>query len=247
MSNLYKFTETSKLKNVFIRDFCTLFTEDKPIISLVGAGGKTTLLYLMAQGFSANGKKVLVITTTHIYRPTDGRFAETEEEVKILWERGTYAVVGEKEKEKLTILPEFRLKTLISLADIVLIEADGAKKMPFKVPKQGEPVILPCSNVVIGILGLNALGKPLSQVCFRLEEAKKRLKKEENQLITVEDFISVMDSPHGLGKGVGTRRKIHVLSQFTQNRLKPSDLSLFYNWSSGKEVYLFGKGSGEHV
>ena len=37
-------------------------------ISLVGGGGKTTLLYALARHYSAQGQRVLVSTTTHIWR-----------------------------------------------------------------------------------------------------------------------------------------------------------------------------------
>ena len=36
------------------------------VISLVGGGGKTTLLYALARHYSAQGQRVLVSTTTHI-------------------------------------------------------------------------------------------------------------------------------------------------------------------------------------
>lgn len=39
------------------------------VISLVGGGGKTTLLYALARHYSAQGQRVLVSTTTHIQRP----------------------------------------------------------------------------------------------------------------------------------------------------------------------------------
>ena len=38
------------------------------VVSLVGGGGKTTLLYGMARLCAAEGQRVLVSTTTHILR-----------------------------------------------------------------------------------------------------------------------------------------------------------------------------------
>ncbi len=40
------------------------------VVSLVGGGGKTTLLYGMARLCAAEGQRVLVSTTTHIQRPS---------------------------------------------------------------------------------------------------------------------------------------------------------------------------------
>jgi probable selenium-dependent hydroxylase accessory protein YqeC len=39
------------------------------VISLVGAGGKTTLMFRMARELAAAGETVLTTTTTRIYRP----------------------------------------------------------------------------------------------------------------------------------------------------------------------------------
>ena len=47
------------------------------VISLVGGGGKTTLLYALARHYSAQGQRVLVSTTTHIQRP-DANYATDE-------------------------------------------------------------------------------------------------------------------------------------------------------------------------
>ena len=42
------------------------------VVSLVGGGGKTTLLYAMASHCAQKGWRVLVSTTTHILRPENG-------------------------------------------------------------------------------------------------------------------------------------------------------------------------------
>ena len=63
------------------------------VISLVGGGGKTTLLYALARHYSAQGQRVLVSTTTHIRRP-DANYAPDEAARDALWQAGTYAVAG---------------------------------------------------------------------------------------------------------------------------------------------------------
>ena len=54
------------------------------VISLVGGGGKTTLLYALARHYSAQGQRVLVSTTTHIRRP-DANYAPDEAARDALW------------------------------------------------------------------------------------------------------------------------------------------------------------------
>ena len=55
------------------------------VISLVGAGGKTSLLYEMARFCARQGLKTLVSTTTHILKPDLSVYACDRERVEQLW------------------------------------------------------------------------------------------------------------------------------------------------------------------
>ncbi|MFI3252810.1 MAG: selenium cofactor biosynthesis protein YqeC [Eubacteriales bacterium] len=213
MSNLYKINENNTLSPLPVESFLLATGEEKNIITLVGAGGKTTLLYLMAHKFSQQ-QKVFVSTTTHIYRPENQHYAKTETEMKNLWQQGRYAVMGEETGKKLRSLPHNQLKSMMNLANITLLEGDGAKCMPMKVPSDHEPVLLPESNIVIALLGLNALGKPLKEVCFRKEQGKIHLNKSEDDIIFLEDFFQIFVSPWGSFKNVGERKIFFILSQY---------------------------------
>ena len=63
------------------------------------------------------------------------------------------------------------LQEVLQEAEVVLIEADGAKHLPCKVPIEKEPVIIPECTDVIAVVGMDALGKPLEEVCFRKDLA----------------------------------------------------------------------------
>ena len=69
-------------------------TEKGHIVSLVGGGGKTTLMYAMAAHCVRKNWHVLVTTTTHIMRPPGTVWARTDAELFRLWEHGSYAVAG---------------------------------------------------------------------------------------------------------------------------------------------------------
>lgn len=73
--------------------------ERHKVISIVGAGGKTGLMYELARQCSKRGQRVLVSTTTHIAEP-ENHLAVEEEEVLRLWKEGTYAVTGKKASGK---------------------------------------------------------------------------------------------------------------------------------------------------
>ena len=63
------------------------------VVSLVGGGGKTTLLYAFARHCAAKGWRVLVSTTTHIRQPGEN-YAADEAALASLWAAGQYAVAG---------------------------------------------------------------------------------------------------------------------------------------------------------
>ena len=96
------------------------------IVSLVGGGGKTTLLYAMADHCARKGWQVLVTTTTHIRQPA-ACYAPDDTALTALWQAGHYAVIGiPAENGKLT-LPQPQLLRRMAQTDAVFIEADGAR------------------------------------------------------------------------------------------------------------------------
>ena len=113
-------------------------------ICLVGGGGKTTVMYELAAAWAACGRKVLVLTSTHILQPADGSFAADAAAVHNLWQQGRYAVIGTPEPAtgKLTAPPQDLYEALQPQADVILCEADGSKHHPCKAPAEHEPVLL---------------------------------------------------------------------------------------------------------
>lgn len=184
------------------------------VISLVGGGGKTTLMYNLAAHCARKGWRVLAATTTHIMQPPGVVWAQTDAELFRLWKCGSYAVAGTAAHGgKLTAPPQAQLERWMTLADIVLIEADGAKRMPCKVPAAHEPVLLPESDIVLAVAGLSALGRPLREVCFRLEQACALLGTAPETLLTPELLARLLASEQGGRKLVGNRRFSVVLNQ----------------------------------
>ena len=184
------------------------------IVSLVGGGGKTTLLYAMAAHCACKGWRVLVTTTTHIQRPPHALWAQNDAELTALWQAGSYAVVGEPAAEgKLTMPPEQQLLHWMAQAEAVFIEADGAKHFPCKAPAAHEPVLLPQSDIVLAVAGLSALGKPLREVCFRLEQAYTLLDVPPENRLTPELLARLLASENGGRKLVGHRQFYAVLNQ----------------------------------
>lgn len=197
------------------------------VVSLVGGGGKTTLLYALSAYCTAKGWRVLTSTTTHIRKPLNMPWIAVEEkeewenagkERARLWQRGTYVVAGTPAPhEKLTILPEQLRNAWISDADITFLEADGAKRLPCKFPAAHEPVLLPQSDIVLAVAGLSALHRPLGEVCFRAELACEEWKQEipisKDTPLTPEILAWLLGSENGARKDTTGRSFFVVLNQ----------------------------------
>ena len=133
--------------------------EKNHVVSIIGGGGKTTLLYEMAGFCVKNDQKVLVTTSTHIYRPPKEWHDQSLEAVERKFRTGRAAIIGSacRDPEKLS-MPETELfEAARKKADLTLIEADGARHLPCKAPAEHEPALLSSSDLVIGVTGLSAL------------------------------------------------------------------------------------------
>ena len=97
------------------------------------------------------------------------------------------------------------LEQALQLCDIAIIEADGAKQMPCKLPAEHEPVLLPVSDIVIAVAGLDALGKSLEEVCFRWQLGREIFGSSCNLLFDEAKLVQVLLSEQGSHKAVGAR------------------------------------------
>ena len=86
-------------------------------------------------------------------------------------------------------------------ADAVFLEADGAKHFPCKAPAEQEPVLLPQSDIVLAVAGLSALGHPLKECCFRLEQACMLLGIPPEACLTPELLAQLLASEQAAGNG----------------------------------------------
>ena len=153
------------------------------VISVVGSGGKTTLIHKLADEYRSMGKRVFVTTSTHMYIEEDTILScDADEIIKSLEETG-YAMAGSKDGEKITALPyEIYLK-VCDFADIVLVEADGAKKKPVKYPDDTEPVIYDNTDEIVVVCSLMALGKTFEESAFRFELVQRCLQVDAKDMI----------------------------------------------------------------
>lgn len=192
------------------------FTDGKKhTICLVGGGGKTTVMYELAAAGAACGRRVLVLTSTHILRPADGSFAADVPAVQNLWQQGRYAVIGTPELStgKLTAPPQRVYEALQLQADVILCEADGSRHHPCKVPAAHEPVLLPDCDIVLAVAGMDTLGRSLVQACQRPQLAAELLGCGAEKILDAQMLASLLLSEQGARKNVGTRTYYIVLNK----------------------------------
>ena len=192
------------------------FTDGKKhTICLVGGGGKTTVMYELAADWAACGRRVLVLTSTHILRPVDGSFAADVPAVQNLWQQRRYAVIGTPELStgKLTAPPQDLYEALQLQADVILCEADGSRYHPCKVPAEHEPVLLPDSDIVLAVAGMDALGNSLQQACQRPQLAAELLGCSAEKIIDAQMLAALLLSEQGARKNVGKRTFYIVLNK----------------------------------
>lgn len=192
------------------------FTDGKKhTICLVGGGGKTTVMYELAAAWAACGRRVLVLTSTHILQPADGRFAADVPAVQNLWQQRRYAVIGTPELStgKLTLPPQSVYEALKLQADVILCEADGSRHHPCKVPAEHEPVLLPDSDIVLAVAGMDALGNSLQQACQRPQLAAALLGCGAEKILDAQMLTVLLLSEQGAHKNVGKRTYYIVLNK----------------------------------
>ena len=139
------------------------------VITFVGAGGKTTLVHALARDCAAAGLRVVVATTTRM-TVEPGMATSVEEALERLHAPAPApVVVGLPEGGKFGGVGEEGLGRLRAASDVLVIEGDGSRRLPFKVPAPHEPVVPPCTDLLVVVAGLTALGRPVADVCCRAE------------------------------------------------------------------------------
>ena len=163
------------------------------IIAVVGSGGKTTLIKKLAAQYRSEGKTVLVITTTHMFVKEDTLLTDDADTIIQAIKETGYAMAGIPDGEKIKPLSKETFDAVCAWADVVLVEADGSRRLPLKYPNAAEPVIPENTEEIVVVWGPHGLHKPARSVCHRLELVMQCLGIREDTLITDEHVKELLD------------------------------------------------------
>jgi len=186
---------------------------NRSVVAVVGCGGKTSLVELMADRL--RDKKVLVSTTTKIFLPKMKgiMLCETIRQCEKHEPQTGIQCMGllNKASGKLEALPEVFLADLQSRYDIVLLEADGSRGLPCKGWLANEPVVPDYCTHTVGLITMGALGKPAGETTVhRLPEFFTLTGVGEGQTITTAALEAMVCASGGMFKNSAGQRYIIV-------------------------------------
>lgn len=173
-------------------------------IALVGGGGKTSILYKLAQEALDSGRQVIVTTTTHMLPHPHLSLADDLDDLDKLLARHGIAMFGQMGPDR-KLAGKAGLERYLNSGTVILAEADGSRGLPLKAPAEHEPVIPVWAGAVIAVAGLDCVGEPICQACHRPEQVCRLLGKAMDERLTPQDVSAVLCSPNGGRKNVGNR------------------------------------------
>ncbi|SIO29012.1 selenium cofactor biosynthesis protein YqeC [Halodesulfovibrio marinisediminis] len=183
------------------------------LVAFTGAGGKTTLMRWIADHLANLGKRVVMTTTTKIFPFDDVPTILSDEEPNFshsittaLAEHQTVTIAQRHDKRtnKLIGLSKSLVTHLhyANIADVILVEADGAARKPLKAPNQHEPVIPEGTTLCIGVMGLDGLLQPLTEDTIHRHTRFADLTGcAPNSPVTHQHLHALAMAPDGLFKG----------------------------------------------
>lgn len=185
------------------------------LVSLVGAGGKTSTLFWLADALYQRGARVLITTTTRMQFP-DPRLGEAcviEADFATRLSRlaalgkgpgitALFSRVDEQQQKVAGCLPnEVDALKAAGVADVILVEADGAKHLALKVPAEHEPCIPASSDVVIALTGGDVLMRPAEAASIHRWPLFSALTGiNEGDLLDAAVFECLLGHPQGMFK-----------------------------------------------
>ena len=219
----------------------SLSLSETPVVSVIGSGGKTSLIELLAAEAVTEGRNVLIATTTKMAHPKIHRYRGVDTfslDTDTVSTQGSCTLWGYTTRDKLTPVPFSLLEQAVPLFDLVLIEADGANRMPLKLHRPDEPVILPFTTVTLQVFGASAIGKPPNEVIHRYQGEAA-----DGGTVTVETFMDCMsENVQRRGYRIELINQVDVLDErilksLIQRYTDPQGNSLIYGSVHENSMY----------
>jgi probable selenium-dependent hydroxylase accessory protein YqeC len=173
------------------------------------------LMFAMARELALLGKHVVTSTTTKIFEPSDketpfllltkaaGDILKTIPALIHQYGHLTFAEMRLPNKKLKGVSPEL-IDSLgvLDAVDHIIVEADGAARLPLKAPGENEPVITSQTSLVVAVVGIDGIGLELSEDhVFRPHVFSELTGLPLGEKVTVEAIADLMVHPRGMVKG----------------------------------------------
>lgn len=226
------------------------------VISIIGSGGKTSLLRYLAR--SSAPEKILTATTTKMgYPQADDYDYFLADPISELPARPGITMVGKvtktPERTKLSMSESPLFRQSFSAFDKVILEADGSKQLPLKGWADFEPVVLAETTLTIGIVPITSLGRLTDdQNIHRLPLYLKMVDAGVGEPIQITHLLQMIEHPKGLfakAKGkkvlylnhVDTPKQLELAEKLTRDLQNTVDKVIAGSTLKGKGKILWEK------
>ncbi len=192
--------------------------QPKSLVAIVGGGGKTSLLFGLAQNLANKQTsevcqtpevlRVVTTTTTRIFAAqmklaTAVCFAADLSQLGAhLAAHGSCLVVGEAQGDKAFGVAATLPAELLARpdVDVVLVEADGSRMRPVKAPADHEPVLPAETTHLVPVVGIDALTRPLADIAHRPERVAALTGLAVEDVLTETAVSTLLTHPDGGAK-----------------------------------------------
>ncbi len=178
----------------------------RSLVSLVGGGGKTTLLFALGRSLPA---RTLLTTTTRMGCDRTGGFpcliGATEQDLSGAFERDDAVLAWRTTDERKALgYPPADVDRWFAagVADHIVVEADGARRRPFTAPAPWEPPIPALSTHVVACIGADALGYVIADRVHRPLRVAAAAGCSPYERLTPERAAAALTSEVGMLKNV---------------------------------------------
>ncbi len=199
----------------------------RELVSLVGGGGKTTLLFTLGR---QPGTRTVLTTTTKMGRDQTGGFpvldGPTDAELDAALDRDGAVLVRRRADGSKAVgvdgatCDRWFDPATQPVVDRVIVEADGSRQLPFKAPREFEPVIPSATTLLIACVGAGALGRVIADACHRPLRLAAVAGCSPYQRLTPPRLAAVLASDRGSRKDCpDSARYVVVINQVTESHL----------------------------
>ncbi len=189
-----------------------LCLSNRGVVSFVGGGGKTSLMFRL-NGEIPLSRRVVITTTTKIYMPAADKYPAVmlsgkrpvKKTLQNILQSGARPVLGQR------LLPDNKVKGLSAgsldrlinenncFADFVLIEADGSRGRSLKGYLDYEPVVPRTTTLLVVVIGADVIGKALDDsAVHRPETLSRMIGLKPGAVLDAENIAGLIIHPGGV-------------------------------------------------